>query len=130
MILRRLASGEVYASRELAELARVSPPPAMPVGRPLAPSRAFGVSSLRPATPANTNSDLWLLEALEAVAWRCDGGPSLYPREREAFGRMLADMREGRFRALSYRQRAWAQEVGARVGIPGVEAPGEWRDFG
>jgi hypothetical protein len=121
MTLRRLASGEVYGAAELADGERVRPAPALPVRRPLRLVDAPPVP-WQDARPPRTDREL--LEALGRVKAR------LYPREREAFGRMLAEMRAGRFRALSFRQRAWGQEVGARVGIPGVEAPWEWRDFG
>jgi hypothetical protein len=119
--LRRLASGEVYSPAELADGARVRPAPVMPVGRALRVVEA-PLPVWPEAGPPRTDGEL--LEALGRVQAR------LYPRELEAFGRMLADVRAGRFRALSFRQRAWAQEVGARVGIPGVEVPEEWRDWG
>ena len=49
------------------------------------------------------------------------GAPGLTTGEREAFAGMQA--RLGRWSALTDRQRAWGQEVGARLALPGVSAP-------
>lgn len=48
--------------------------------------------------------------------------PGLAPRERQAFASMAARRADGR--ALSFGQRAWAQDVGARLGLAGVGAVG------
>ena len=49
--------------------------------------------------------------------------PGIRPHERDAFRSMAARHADGR--ALSYGQRAWAQDVGARLGLAGVGHVGE-----
>lgn len=51
------------------------------------------------------------------------GSPGLTTGEREAFAGMQA--RLGRWSALTERQRIWAQGVGARLGLAGVQAPAQ-----
>jgi hypothetical protein len=117
--LRRLASGEVCSVYELERAARVPPPPPVPVPRAQqAITRPAG--AFEPVSPPR--GDRELLGALERVSSR------LTDFERKAFRGMLVRLRAGR-QALTYAQRAWAQEVAVKVGIPGVEAPPEdWRE--
>lgn len=118
MTRRRLASGEVYDVVELEAHARVRPAPQAPSPRPVLPPKAPLTVKL---LPASLKTDLGLLEALAATQGK------LSAAEREAFTGMLNRLRAGWIRALSYAQRAWAQEVGARVGLD-IEHPGDWRE--
>lgn len=51
------------------------------------------------------------------------GAEGLTAPERGAFALMQDKLT--RWSALTDRQRRWAQEVGARLALPGVQAPGE-----
>jgi len=51
----------------------------------------------------------------------------LTTEQARSFAGMLDRLRAGWIRALSYSQRAWAQEVAARVGLD-VETPEGWRE--
>jgi hypothetical protein len=97
----------------------VRPPPAMPSPRPAAGSTG-PAKAAPPSGPPRTDREL--LEALEGQRGR------LTFDERRAFGQMLVAMKAGRIQALSYAQRAWAQEVGARLGL-GVSKVEGWRDI-
>ena len=103
---------------DVAELEDASPRPAPPL--PALRSEAPRARLVVPPNPA-PRTDLDLLTALDALS------AQLYPGERVAFGRMLRLMHSGSCVALSYKQRAWAQEVGVRVGL-NIQHPGEWRD--
>lgn len=111
---RRLASGEIVDADEL-EPVRVRPPPAMP--NPIAPTK-------HEARPAAVNSPRTDVEILDAIVSKHE---QLTAKERRAFDGMRARMRSRTIFALSYAQRAWAQEVAARLGFD-VETPGEWRE--
>lgn len=112
----RLPSGEVYDADELD--ARVRPPPAMPASWPMVVTTSAAKASLPLGLP---RTDRELLEALEARRSR------LTFAEARAFGKMLHDMKAARIQALSYAQRAWTQEVGARLGL-GVAKVEGWRE--
>lgn len=117
--LRRLASGEVCTAHELEVSTRVRPPPPAPVPR-LQAAAARPVSAFEPVAPVQTDREL--LAALERVSSR------LTAAERSAFAGMLSRLCAGR-QALTYAQRAWAQEVAVKVGVPGVGPPPEdWRE--
>lgn len=116
MIRRRLPSGEVYDADELD--VRVRPPPAMPAPQAVATGPAKASPLVKPP-----QTDRELLEALETRRGR------LTFAEARAFGKMLYDMRGGWLLALSCPQRAWAQEVGARLGL-GVAKVEGWREVG
>jgi hypothetical protein len=62
----------------------------------------------------------------DLLAQLCARGDRLQAREREAFADMHKRMGAGRLHALSFAQRAWAQEAAARVGLD-VQAPADWR---
>jgi hypothetical protein len=115
----RLPSGKVHDADDLDET-RVRPPPVMPTPRPLV-AIASPAKVSPPLGPPRTDREL--LEALEAQRGR------LTFVEARAFGKMLYDMHGGRLQALSYAQRAWAQEVGARLGL-GVAKVEGWREVG
>jgi hypothetical protein len=117
-VKRRLPSGEVYDADEFN--ARVRPRPVMPTPWPQ-PATTGPAKASPPLGPPRTDREL--LEALERVASRLTTG------ERRSFGDMLAAMKGGRIQALSYAQRAWAQEVGARLGL-GVAKVEGWREVG
>jgi len=112
-VKRRLSSGEVVDEEEI-EPAQVRPPPPAPAAR-------AATSTAAPAPSSSPRTDLELLEAL--VLQRAH----LTIDEHRAFGGMLDRLRAGWIRALSYPQRAWAQEVAARVGLD-VDAPDDWRE--
>lgn len=117
MTRRRLASGEVLEADEL-EAPPVRPPPAMPKARPAAPSPKPRASVQVGHSP-RTDLDL-----LTAIASKPD---ELDAFERTAFGKMLGLMQRCEIRALSYAQRAWAQQVASRVGF-NVADPGDWQE--
>ena len=115
---RRLASGEVLDAAELEALARV---PAAPVAPPVRPLAARPRAPVAPPSPRAGRTDLELLEALAAVPER------LSSNERRAFKNMLERFQLGAVKALSFAQRAWAQEAAARAGL-GELAVDDWRE--
>jgi len=114
-VKRRLSSGEVVDADEL-ELAPVRPPPPAPAPRSALPVQ----QPLHQPTNA-PRTDLELLEAIMSRRAR------LTTEEARSFDGMLYRLRTQWTFALSYSQRAWAQEVGARVGLD-VDAPEGWRE--
>jgi hypothetical protein len=107
----RLLSGEVVD----APSTQVRPPPPMPV------AKAFVLGPATPTVKQSPETDRELLDAILSAFCR------LSAREQNAFGGMRQDMGAGRLNALSYSQRAWAQQVAARLGFD-VEVPDDWRE--
>lgn len=103
---------------DLEQSSKIRPAPPVP------PTRAFVASP--PPTPVPTKAprtDAELLDAIMSVPAR------LTTVESRAFGEMRRRMASRLLYALSYAQRAWAQEVAARLGFD-VEAPDRdgWRE--
>ena len=87
----------------------------MPVAKELVATRT------EPKVKQSPETDRELLDAILSVA----SGPNA--DERRAFDGMRNQMAAGRIQALSYSQRAWAQQVAARLGFD-VESPTDWRE--
>lgn len=110
---RLLASGEVLDDDD-EEPAKVRPPPPMPTAK-------MGLDPAAPVVVQAPRTDKQILDAIVSKAER------LTDKERGSFKNMQKAMADGRIVALSFAQRAWAQEAAARLGFD-VETPEDWRD--